>query len=296
MPAAGRMPTFTAMDRGKILCWKPLHAALVAQINFLVHMPKSLTSLDAHTADLVEARRRTGDARFKALPEGVEPIEEVLRGAIDHLFLRLQHLGFKSAPSQLALSRKLGEITQVVRLRPGSSNLSGVNVEVSVDVLMKSASLKRWTGCEGTKYASEFLWIKQLGYLSGGRDYFKWQLVDRSAREQELADLLSKIQSLALPAFEAWADKPALASAVFRFTEVDRIDWLIEIALWSGNRAAAEKLVVLYVQNNPQYAPSFSTELARFRSDPSINEPLSCPVSGAAFLVARHSLDVCHDR
>lgn len=259
-------------------------------------MPKSLTSLDAHTADIIKTRRRTMDARFKALPAGVERVDEVLRGAIDYLYMHLQSQGFKAAPSQLSLSRKVGEITQVVRLRPTSSNLSGVSAEVSAEALMKSASLKRWTECEGTKYGSGLFWIKQLGYLSGGEDYFKWQLVDSSAREQELSDLLSKIQSLALPAFEAWADKRAMADAVFRFTEADRIDWLLEIALWSGNRSAAEQLVQHYMQNNPRDVPTFKAELARFSSDQNISAPLSYPLSGVAFLVARHSLNVTNDR
>jgi hypothetical protein len=259
-------------------------------------MPNSLTSLNDHVADIIQARRRTMDARFKALPAGVERVDEVLRGAIDYLHKHLESQGFKAVPSQLSLSRKVGEITQIIHLRRGSSNLSGTSVEVSAEALMKSASLKRWTESEGTKYARELFWIRQLGELSGQRDYFKWQLVDSSAREQELADLLSKIQSLALPAFEAWADKQAMADAVFRFTEANRIDWLVEIALWSGNRAAAEQLVQHHMQNNPRDVASFTAELARFRSDPNISSPLSGPASGVAFLVARHSLNVSNCR
>lgn len=257
-------------------------------------MPKSLTSLDAHTSDIIEERRNAKDARFKPAPQGVERVEDVLRQAIDFLQSHLQSSGFKAAPSQLSVSRKIGEITQVVRLRPAPGNLSGVNVNVSAEALVKSTSFKRWTRTEGTGYAREILWIHQLGYLSGKNDYFKWQLADASVRDQELADLLQKVRTLALPAFDAWANKPAIGSAVFRLTEVDRIDWLVETALWSGNRFAAEQLIQQYLNAHSRDVSTYVDELARFRADPSIREPKPSFASGMAFLVARHALGVNH--
>lgn len=255
-------------------------------------MSKSLTSLDAHTADIIQGRRLTQDARFKPLPPDVERIDEVLRGAIDFLHQQLKTQGFKSAQSKLSLSRKVGKTNQILRLIPGASNLSGVSVEVSLDVSVKSASLKRWTATEGTKYAREHLWIKQLGYLSKGQDYFKWQLVDRSKRDSELNDLLAKIQLFALSAFEAWSDNQAIAEAVFRFTEMERIDWLVETALWSENSIAAAKLVELYLQSKLQEVHIYEAELRRFRTDIGIQEPQEHFMSALAFLVARHSLEV----
>lgn len=258
-------------------------------------MPKSLTSLDAHTEDILDGRRRAKDARFKPLPDGVEHVDDVLVQAVDFLESRLSAKGFRAARSQLSLSRKVGEITQVVRLRPSGSNLSGVSAEISAEALVRSQSLKRWTSSEGTKYARETLWVRQLGYLGGHREYLKWQLVDRGAREVELSDLLDKVQSLAVPALEAWATKESIARAVFRFTEVERIDWLVEAALWAGSADAAMRLVSHYLTHNPRDGSTFASELVKFCSDPTIKEPLPHAVSGLAFLAARHSIQVRND-
>lgn len=255
-------------------------------------MPKSLTTLDSHTADIVAERRKTKDARFKALPAGIERVEDVVRHAIDYLAEHLAPLGFKAAPSKLTLSRKAGETTQVIALRTDAGNLSGVSVRVSVEALVRSPSLKRWTAEHGTKYAREHLWAKQLGYLSGHHEYLKWQLIDPATREQELSDLLSRIQSLALPVFAAWSERDAIRRALFRRTEVDRLDWLMEMALWCGDAAAASGLAEQHIRIRPQDKSEFLSELARFQVDRSIREPGHSPMSGAAFLAARFELEI----
>ena len=76
--------------------------------------------------------------------------------------------------------------------------------------------------------------MRQLGYLGGEHAYFEWQLVDPASREAALEDMLLKIRTLALPALDAWANKAAIAEAVFRGTEQDRADWLVETTLWAG--------------------------------------------------------------
>jgi hypothetical protein len=255
-------------------------------------MPKSLTSLESHTVDIIEKRRKTQDARFRPLPTGVERVEDVIRQAVDYLGDRLAPMGFKAAPSRLTFSRKVGEITQVIALRADGANLSGVSVRVTANALVRSSAYKRWTGEHGTKYATEYLWVRQLGYLSGHHEHFKWELADPTTREGELSDLLSRIHSLALPAFEAWADKHSICRAVFRRTEADRIDWLMEIALWCGNSDVAKSLAEQHLRLRPQDVPEFMSELARFRADIAIGKPQGSPASGAAFLAARYKLAV----
>jgi hypothetical protein len=255
-------------------------------------MPKSLTTLDAHTADIVETRRKTKESRFKPLPVGAERVADVLQQAVDYLSSHLAPLGFKAAPSKLAFSRKCGETTQVIALQAGAGNLSGVSVQVSADACVKSASYKKWTGEHGTKYATPYLWIRQIGYLAGGHEYFKWQLVDPASRDGELRDLLSRIRSLALPAFQDWSDKESICRAVVRRTEVDRIDWLMEIALWCGNRDVARLLAEQHLQMCPRDMPEFVSELNRFHADPTISEPKALPASGAAYLAARYGLAI----
>lgn len=255
-------------------------------------MPKSLTTLDSLRSDILEKRRKTQGARFKPLPTGVERVEDVIRQAVDYLGARLASFGFKAAPSKLSFSRKSRVTKQVIALQADRENLSGVSVQVSVHVYVRSPSFKRWLGKHGTRDAHDLLWGGQLGYLSGHNEYFLWQLVEPKAREAELSDLLSRIHALAFPVFELWADKESISRAVFRRTEVDRIDWLTEIALWCGNFDAAKRLVAQHLQLRPLDIPEFKSELARFLGDTTIREPRSSPVSGAAFLAARHGLEV----
>lgn len=255
-------------------------------------MPKSLTTLDSHTSSIIETRRKTKEARFKSLPVGVERVEDVVRQAVGYLGDNLATLGFRAAPSKLAFSRKSDQTTQVIALRTDAGNLSGVTVQISADVSVRSPSFKRWTGEHGTKYAHEYLWVRQLGYLSGHHEYFQWELVDPATREGELSDLLSRIQSLALPALDAWADNESICRAVFRRTEVDRIDRLMEIALWCGNRDVARSLAEQHLLLRPHDLPEFVSELARFLAAPAIGKAQHSPVSGAAFLAARYELGV----
>ena len=255
-------------------------------------MPKSSTTIDDHIGDILQARRATKAARFKPLPDGVEHVDDVMRQALASLHEGLAPLGFKAAPSQLTLSRRLGELTQVIGLRPDSSNLSGASVLASVHVQVKSASHKRWTASEGTRYAREHLWARQLGDLGEPRGFLQWQLVDPATRDAELADMLDRVRALALPALDAWRDKAAIAEALSRDTEQGRADWLVETALWAGHREIAQRLLHAMLSAKTNLRLTYREALPRYLADASIAEPLRRdPATCLAFLAARHGLD-----
>jgi hypothetical protein len=261
-------------------------------------MSKSISTLEGHVSSLIETRRATKDARFKPLPAGVERAADVVQGALAWLQDRLAVNGFKSAPSQLQLTRRFGEITQAVGFQAMSTNLSGVSVQVVIHASVKAASRKRWTAAEGTRYGSAYLWSRQVGYLGGEHDYFQWELVDPATRETALEDMLHKIKTLALPALDSWTSKAAIGEAVFRGTEQDRPDWLVETALWAGHHEAALRLLRELLVKNPRLVPDYCVNLSLYQSDQAIAEPfLGDPANGLAFLAARYGLqqDVPHD-
>lgn len=78
---------------------------------------------------------------------------------------------------------------------------------------------------------------------------------------------------------------------MFRGTEVERIDWLMEIALWAMAPLSAERLLAAYIESSPELAAEFHMELARFTSDATVR-PSPHALSGAAYLVARHNLRI----
>lgn len=255
-------------------------------------MPKSLTGIDEHVGDIARVRAATKAARFKPLPDGVETVDEVVSAALRFLEDRLgPAYGFKLARSQSSLNRRQDDLTQSIQLRLGSGNLSGVSVEVSAYALVRSPKFKAWCASEGTGYSRDLLWIRQVGYLGGANEYFKWQLVDPGTREQELADLFATISAKAVPALDSWATKGAIASSVFRGTEMERLDWLMEVALWAKAPSSAERLLAECIESCPKLAAEFHTELARFKSDASAR-PLPNALSGAAYLVVRHNLHI----
>jgi hypothetical protein len=104
--------------------------------------------------------------------------------------------------------------------------------------------------------------------------------------------MLDKIQTLALPALEAWATKAAIADAVFRGTEQDRADWLVETALWAGHREVAQRLLRQLLEAQTNLMLTYRVDLPRYRADPTIAEPFpGGPATKLAFLAARHDLD-----
>jgi hypothetical protein len=253
-------------------------------------MSKSLTTIESHVSDIVESRQKTKDARFKPLPFDVEHVDEVLHHAVYYLAEQLATKGFTPAVSRLSLSRKHGPITQTVSLDRVGSNLSGVSVAVGAHVSVSSASYGRWCTNEGTGNHSKYLWTRQLGYLSGQRNYLRWQLVDSHNRQAELENLLGNISTLALPAFSAWETKQLIGQAVFRFTELDRIDWLMSAALWAGDVHAAARLISEHLEAHPKHVPEYKSDVLRFRA--SLTSMPATPISGAAFLVVRHGINV----
>jgi len=255
-------------------------------------MPKSITTLEGHVCGIVEARRATKDARFKPLPPGAERVQDVLQESLHWLQGRLAAHGFKAAPSKLQLTRRLGEITQVISFQAMATNLSGVSVQLAIHASVKATSRKRWTATEGTRYGSANLWVRQLGYLGGKHEYYQWELADPHTRERELEDMLGKIQALALPALDAWTSTAAVAEAVFRGTEQDRADWLVETALWAGHREVAQRLLRNLLDANSRLMLTYRADLPRYRADPTIAEPFpGGPGTNLAFLAARHDLD-----
>jgi len=274
--------------RGKLLRAGHLYVKVVKDLT----LPKSLTGIDEHVGDIARVRAATKAARFKPLPHGVETVDEVVSAALRFLEDRLgPTYGFKLARSQLSLNRRQDDMTQSIQLRLGSGNLSGVSVEVSAYALVRSSKFKAWCATEGTGYSRDLLWTRQVGYLGGANQYFKWQLGDAGTRERELEDLLGTISAKALPALDSWVTKGAIASSVFRGTEVERIDWLMEIALWAMAPSSAERLLAAYIESSPELAAEFHIELARFNSDASVR-PSPHALSGAAYLVARHNLRI----
>jgi len=254
-------------------------------------MPKSMTSIDDHVVGILQARRATQQARFKPLPDGVEHVDDIMEQALAWLGERLAPQGFKAAASQMTLSKRQGELTQVIKLRPDSTNLSGASVLVSVHVALKSASHKRWTATEGTGHGREHLWIRQLGEFDGGHEFLQWQLLDPATREAKLSDMLERIRALALPALGAWADKAAIAGAVFRGTEADRPDWLVETALWAGHRDVAMRLLRELLDTRTNLRLTYREDLPRYRAAAAAEPFRRAPDTCLAFLAAKHDLD-----
>lgn len=253
-------------------------------------MSKLDASLESYVERIIDGRRKTREARFKPLPEGVETVDDVLREATNYLAEHLAGHGFKPALSKLSLTRRLGKLTHTITLVKGTANLSGVNVETSIKVAVTSDDFGRWCKEHGTGYARKFLWSSQLGNLANEKVYYSWQLVEREQRQAEFESMLAAVYQLALPALAAWSDETSIAQAVIQRHDAERVDWLMEAALWIGDRAAASLLARSYRASATRDAADFELELTRYRSG-ATDEPYRS-TSGIAYLVVKHDLNL----
>ncbi len=225
-------------------------------------MPKSLNSLDDHLADIVEARRRTQAGRFQRVAPGTERVADVMEGACAQVAQAFAEQGFRWARSGLHFSRKQGGFTHIVSFQADSENTSGLHVGVSMHVRVKSAELARWREAQGVT-TGDHVWAAQVGYLSPAHEYLKWQLADPASRTAEVASMVATVRELALPALEVCSSKEQLSLHLLERREITWIeDWAVDIALWLGNKPAAEALLQQYLMSSPRVEPQFAACVA----------------------------------
>jgi hypothetical protein len=195
-------------------------------------MPKKITGIQDLVEDIVHAREATAKARFQPRGNAVPP-RKLLEAACEPLELALATHGFRFSRSRLEFKRKSDGISHVVRLKGDSGNLAGHKASCIVDVSVLSKDYAEWGRRHGFD-DSEYLWINQLGYIDGGREYIRWDFAAPAAREAEAEDMTARVMNIALPALDAWCSKASIAQAVRSTHEVNRLDWLVQVALWAG--------------------------------------------------------------
>ncbi len=254
-------------------------------------MPKSLSSLDDHVQDTLEARRRTQSGKFQAVPPGAERVADVLSASCASVAEAFANCGFRWSKSGLRFTRKVGKFTHVVSFQGDSANSSGSHVAVSIHVQAKSADLAKWRETNGVT-TGDNLWITQLGYLPPTHEYLKWQLVDLDARPGEIGSMINTIRERALPALAVCSSKESLAAQILERPEITWVpDWAVDIALWVGNTTAAEALVRKQLASRPQLLTAFNAFWHIETEAPSPNRPadrLHC----LAWAARKHGLRV----
>ncbi|MFS2036171.1 hypothetical protein ACEN8I_19275 [Polaromonas sp. CT11-55] len=254
-------------------------------------MPKSLRSLDDHVQDTLDARRRTQSGRFQPAAPGTERVADVIASSCAAVAGAFAGLGFRWSKSGLHFSRKVGPFTHIVSFQADSANSSGAHVGVALHARTKSAELARWREANGVT-TGDYVWGTQIGYLSQAHEYLKWQLVDPARRQEEIDSMVKTIHELAMPAFDVCCTKETLSARLLERREMTWIpDWAVDIALWVGNKAAAEALVLKKLESPPGMAAQFIEYYRIEVSAPSLSRPDDrnhC----LAWVARRHGLQV----
>ena len=220
-------------------------------------MPKSLRTLDDHTQDVLDARRRSAGGRFQPVPAGTERVADVITNSCAAVAEAFRGTGFRWSKSGLRFSRKVGLFSHIVSFQADGDNHSGSHVGLSMHAQVTSRGLATWREVNGTTTGSN-VWISQVGYLSAAHEFVKWQLVDPLSRPAEIESMVSTVNALAMPAFEVCTSKERLCAHLLERREITwQADWAVDIALWVGNKSAAEHLVAQYLQAQPRLAPAF---------------------------------------
>ncbi len=255
-------------------------------------MPKSLRSLNDHVLDTLESSRRTKSGRFQPVVPGTERVADVISTSCASVAEAFSGMGFRWAKSGLRFSRKVGSFTHIISFQADSANLSGSHVGVAIHAQSKCAELAKWRDMNGLT-TGDNIWNTQIGYLSPTHEYLKWQLVDPIARQAEVASMVKTIHELAMPAFDVCSTKEKLAAHLLERREITWIaDWAVDVALWAGNKAAAEILVREHLSSRQGalMAP-FMSYLQAEVVNPSPERP-SNRTHSLAWVVCKHGLQV----
>lgn len=232
-------------------------------------MPKKLRSLDDHVEDISTSRDRSGAGRFQPVAAGTELVGDVVLTSCSTVAEAFADQGFRWAKSGLRFSRKVGPFTHIVSFQSDSANTSGHYVAVAMHAQVKSAALEKWRQAHNGVTDDASLWITQVGYLSPAHEYLKWQLVDPLARAGEIQSMIDTVRNLVLPAFDACSSMENLSARLLERSEIVRYaDWALDIALWVGNKQAAESLVKIFLESRPDLAGFFYQEYERQRRAP----------------------------
>lgn len=252
-------------------------------------MPKHLQTLDEHTADILSGRLRGSSGRFKAVPADTDRAEDVAVDACSQVAAAFEDIGFRWSKSGLKFSRKVGPFTHIVSFQRDRANVSGAHVAVAMHAQVKSRELAYWREENGVT-SGDNVWSRQVGYLQPAFDYLKWQLVDPEVRVEEIASMIATVKNLVLPAFEAASSKETLSVRLLDRHEITRAPhWAIDIALWVGNRTAAEAIVRSFLESHSGQVSFFQEHYAREIAEPSATKPLR-EMDCIAWACAKHGL------
>lgn len=238
-------------------------------------MPKKLLSPFDHLQDILASRRRTHAGKFQAVPAGTELVKDIVASSCAAVAEAFVADGFRWAKSGLRFSRKVGPFTHIVSFRADGANTSRHYVAVTMYAQVKSSALKKWRMANNGATDSDNFWIRQFGYLTAAHDYFKWQLHDPASRIEEINHMIATVRDIVLPAFEACSSMQSLSDRMLERSEITWTpQWAIDIALWLGNKQAAEKLLGIFLEQRPDWLPLFQAEYEqRPRLAPLIDVP-----------------------
>jgi hypothetical protein len=161
----------------------------------------------AELARTIAARKRlAGLFRSRHMTEQEAP-RDVFRAATDKIARHFEASGWKYAPSGPHLSRQQARFTSRIELSTSTNNAAGALVVLQVYVGIRSRQLKKWRAQQRPPVRrDDGVAAGPLGNLSSEAKWLDWNLADRGQRASTIRDVVSHIEDLALPWFEAFAE------------------------------------------------------------------------------------------
>jgi hypothetical protein len=104
--------------------------------------------------------------------------------------------------------------------------------------------------------------------------------------------MVKTINELAMPAFDVCRTKESLSARLLERREMTWVpDWAVDIALWVGNKAAAEALILMELKSSPDLAARFIEYFRIEASAPSLSRP-NDGTHCLAWVARKHRLQV----
>lgn len=252
----------------------------------------AFTSIRDTFSDIAKRKGDAARARREGTPEGVEHSSEVYSASCARIATAFADRGFRYAKSGPHLTRKENGFTYTISFQTSYHNIPGQHVALSVAANVRSKKIKEWRVKQPRSRRKDDWVAGGLIHLLGtDLTYVSWDLAGRESREATLTDVISFIESVALPYFESFK-VPGSLVAHFEHHDFPAMDIgdQVEFALCFAGRDKAETILNRFITERADLAEDIQKAEERIRTEGHISHFLTRYDELVAFLRSAYQL------
>ena len=230
-------------------------------------MVKSLSFIEVLTAT-AKQKAEAAKARAHPDPTAIKP-KDVISDACAVIADHMKGDGFTYLKSGPRLKRVQGDITHEIYFQSDRNNIAGRRAAVWIHAAVSSRKLARWRSTHPST------WVRlespqagrivgaQIGNLTTPHGWMEWDFAYEAKRQGLINDAVEAIRRIILPFFALFEDPGRSIEALIHYDLPWQVS-LLEYALSSLGKEAAEKFGRTFLHQNAQLLEHFETAYAEF--------------------------------